>query len=291
MVDIPSNLLRAIDNLSECRNFDLGATQGVVSNIVSAQGKPLEGFVKASFCGIPDTGMPTDRASAFGAEENTSDDVFCYEGAMNHPPDAMLRDGGDAIEVKKIASRMNSIALNSSLPKRTLSADDPKITNDARTCEQWDSRDMLYAIGWVERNTVRYIFFVYGDCMFKLNEYYENKFEDLKNSINHDELDQNGNEYGLLRDADGLGIGFNMRIRPINHHDNPLKIFSSIVELDNNANFSLVAIMRSSKFESFPDHAQHLLTDNPGIRQERKQIKNPDNPEEEIDVEVFSFSV
>ena len=107
MVDIPNNLLRAIDNLSECRNFDLGATQGVVSNMVSAQGKPLEGFVKASFCGIPDTGMPTDRASAFGAEENTSDDVFCYEGSMNHPPDAMLRDGGDAIEVKKIASRMH----------------------------------------------------------------------------------------------------------------------------------------------------------------------------------------
>ena len=291
MVDMPRNLLSAIDNISECRNFHLGETKGVVSNMVSSQGKRLEDFVKASFCGIPDTGMPTDRASAFGAEENTSDDVFCYDGSQNNPPDAMLRDGGDAIEVKKIQMAYTGIALNSSLPKRTLSADDPRITNDARTCEPWRSRDMLYATGWVERETVRSIFFVYGDCMFKANEYYENKFEEIKNSINYDGLAQDGNEYGLLRNADGLEIGFNMRLRPINHHDNPRKIFSSIIELDNKAKFSLVAIMRSSKFKSFPDMTQHLLTDNPTIKRQTEQIRDPDNPEGEIGAEVFSFTL
>ena len=66
MVDMPSNLLNAIDNLSKCKNFDLKKTKEYVSNVVSEQGNPLEKFVRASFCGIPDT-----------TENNTSsDDVF-----------------------------------------------------------------------------------------------------------------------------------------------------------------------------------------------------------------------
>ena len=44
--------------------------------------------------------------------ENVSKDVFCYEGGVNNPPDAMIRNQGDAIEIKKIESKIGGIQLN-----------------------------------------------------------------------------------------------------------------------------------------------------------------------------------
>ena len=299
MVDMPSNLLNAIDNLSKCKNFDLRENVEVGANRVSDQGTQLEKFVRASFCGVPDTGMPTERQRRFGYGEMTSSQVFCFEGAVNNPPDAMLRNRGDAIEIKKIANRSSAIHLNSSRPKHTLNADDPTLASDARPpphgeCEQWESRDLLYAIGWLPKSprTLRYLFFVYGDCMFKQNEFYEGRFDEIKRAVgNVDGINQDGNEYGVLEDVDGLGIKLNMRVRSMNGCANPLKIFEDIIDYDHKkSKFSLFAVMRSSKFESFPDHAQHLLTDNQEITHTTKQIRDPDNPGGEIRVEVFSFT-
>jgi len=282
MVDMPSNLLNAIDNLSKCKNFDLAKTKGYVSNVVSEQGNPLEKFVRASFCGIPDTKR----------NNMSSDDVFCFQGQKNHPPDAMLRNAGDAIEIKKVEG-ISTIHLNSSLPKQRLYDDDKMITNKAVECEEWKSRDMLYVIGHIKKDTspVRSLFFFYGDCIFKRNEYYNDIFESAKNSLKGiDKIQQTGNEYGTIKDVDELGINTDMRLRPLNSFDHPFKIFSEIVQPDKNAVFSLFAVMRRSKFESFPDHAQHLLTDNPAIERTTKQIRDPDNPGGEIRVEVFSFT-
>ena len=277
------DILRAIVNLSQCRSFDLEKTREHVSNVVSSQGKPLEKFVIASFCGIPGT----------TGNNTSSRDIFCYEGAVNNPPDAMLKDEGDAIETKKIES-ITTIHLNSSLPKQRLYADDKTITNKAVECEEWKSRDMLYVIGHIKKDTspVRSLFFFYGDCIFKRNEYYNDIFESAKNSLKGiDKIQQTGNEYGTIKDVDELGINTDMRLRPLNSFDHPFKIFSEIVQPDKNAVFSLFAVMRSSKFESFPDHAQHLLTDNQEITHTTKQIRDPDNPEGKIGAEVFSFTL
>ncbi len=134
------NTLRAIVNLSKCKNFDLKKTNGDVSNVVSSQGEPLEKFVRASFCGVPGT----------AGNNKSSGEVFCYEGAKNNPPDAMLKEEGDAIEIKKVEG-ISTIHLNSSLPKQRLYADDKTITNKAVECEKWKSRDMLYVIGHVKK--------------------------------------------------------------------------------------------------------------------------------------------
>ena len=297
MVDISSNLLRAIDNLSECRNFDLKATQGVVSNMVSAQGKPLEGFVKASFCGRPDTGMSTDMAIQKHLARNqlSADDVFCYQGSVNNPPDAMLRDYGDAIEIKKVEG-IGTIHLNSSLPKQRLYADDKQLKDLAVKCEpDWESRDMLYVIGNTDASVLnRYLFFFYGDCVFKNNKFYHDVFMSAKNSLKGvDRIDQTGNEYGTIKDVDELGIDTNMRLRPQNSFAHPFKIFSQLESLAtiDHAEFSLFAVMRTEKFSSFTHDEQELLTDNPKITHRTEQIRDPDNPEGKIDVEVFSFSV
>ena len=275
------NTLRAIVNLSKCKNFDLKKTKGDVSNVVSEQGNPLEKFVRASFCGIPDT----------TGNNMSSDDVFCFQGQKNHPPDAMLRNTGDAIEIKKVEG-ISTIHLNSSLPKQRLYADDKTITNKAVECEEWKSRDMLYVIGHIKKDTspVCSLFFFYGDCIFKRNEYYNDIFESAKNSLKGiDKIQQTGNEYGTIKDVDELGINTDMRLRPLNSFDHPLKVFSEIVQPDKNAGFSLFTIMRNSKFKSFPTEFQKLAL-NSGLKHKNEHIRDPDNAGKKIAVEIFSFT-
>ena len=273
------NTLRAIVNLSECKNFDIDETKEYVSNVVSSQGEPLEKFVRSSFCGVPDT----------AGNNRSSEEVFCYEGAKNNPPDAMLKEEGDAIEVKKVEG-ISGIQLNSSLPKQRLYADDKTITKEAVECEEWKSRDMLYVIGHVTKNTIRSLFFFYGDCIFKRNEYYRNIFESVKNSLKEiEKIRQTGNEYGTIKDVDGLGINTDMRVRPLNSFDHPLKVFSKIVQSDNNAGFSLFTIMRNSKFKSFPTEFQKLAL-NSGLEHKNEHIRDPDNAGKKIAVEIFSFT-
>ncbi len=80
-----------------------------------------------------------------------------------------------------------------------------------------------------------------------------------------------------------------MRLRPLNSFDHPLKVFSEIVQPDENAGFSLFTIMRSSKFKSFPIESQKLVL-NSGIKRKNERIRDPDSAEKKIAVEVFSFT-
>ena len=159
------NVLNSLLNITECRNFNLDKTKEVVNNMVSSQGKPLEKFVRASFCGIPDS----------GEKRYESDDVFCYQGSTNNPPDAMLKNGKDAIEIKKVEKNNGTIHLNSSLPKQTLNLNDHTITNDAKTCEKWQERDMLYVIGHVEGDKIQKLTDFYNQLHKRLQEGFESK--------------------------------------------------------------------------------------------------------------------
>ena len=63
----------------------------------------------------------------------------------------MLRNG-DAIEVKKIESLSSALALNSSYPKHKLYCNSSMISTACREAEQWSEKDMIYAVGVVEKN-------------------------------------------------------------------------------------------------------------------------------------------
>lgn len=272
-----TNILTSLQNISQCRNFHLSEISQNVENIVSVQGKPLEAFVRASFCGIPDSGEII----------NPSDKVFCYEGSVNNPPDAMLNENGDAIEIKKVQT-IGTIHLNSSLPKQTLSIDDKTLTDNARTCENWKERDMLYVIGHVVSNKIKSLFFMYGDCVFKNTQFYLDRFNQIKNSLGEIEgLDQTGNEYGTVKNADGLNIHTNMRLRPLNSFDHPFKIFQDNFTFDHSRDFSLFAIMRNEKFEDFDDDSKSDIKSS-AINMQHKIIQNPDN-KENLKVNTFTF--
>ena len=277
------NVLTALLNLAECKDFSLTNTQENVNNAVSNEGKPLEKFVRALFCGRPDSKQ----------SENVSTDVFCYEGGVNNPPDAMIRNQGDAIEIKKIESKIGGIQLNSSLPKQKLFSNDKMITDDAKTCEDWKSRDMLYVVGWVLGNNIRYLFFVYGDCIFRKNQFYEDRFNMIKESLGSldiKELDQTGNEYGTLKNVDRLDINTNMRLRPLNSFDNPLKIFSDVVKLEDENKFSMFSIMRDTKYNEFEPEIKSRIENSDDVNISNSTICDPDNEDEKIEIKVLSFT-
>ena len=277
------NHLIAICNIVECTDFTLGKKEGYIPNIVSAQGTPLETFVRAVFCGIP--GKPDSFLN--------SNKVFVYTGAVSSPPDAMIKDEGDAVEIKKVEKQKSDIVLNSSLHKTKIFADDKMINSSARECEEWKSRDLLYVVGHVPKGEkrVKSLFFFYGDCYAKENKFYKGKFEEIKSRVTSTgEISSEGNEYGTLKNVDGLENGVYMRVRPINGMYSPWKIFEDHVELEEYSKFLMVSVMRKSKYESFPKEDRERLEKLP-IEKNEIEIVNPDSPDEKIKAIIIKFSI
>jgi len=102
----------------------------------------LEKYIKNSF-------LPKEDKENLEALEK----IYSFQGNKNNPPDLMLQNA-DAIEIKKIESKNSAIALNSSYPKAKLYASSPMITKACRECEDWDIKDMLYAIGYVKKSNL-----------------------------------------------------------------------------------------------------------------------------------------
>ena len=72
----------------------------------------------------------------------------------------MLKNGGVAIEVKKIESPNSALALNSSYPKAKLYSDCEMINRACRFCEPWEVRDMLYVVGVLNGEVLTSLAFV-----------------------------------------------------------------------------------------------------------------------------------
>jgi len=91
----------------------------------------------------------------------------------------------DAIEVKKIEGFTSGLALNSSYPKNKLYCDDTRITNECKNCEEetWESKDIIYAVGVSPKdtNTLKALWFVYGDCYAASRDIYKRVSEKISN--------------------------------------------------------------------------------------------------------------
>ena len=72
----------------------------------------------------------------------------------------MIIKDSDAFEIKKIESFTAALALNSSPPKDRLRADDIRITEACRKCEQlaWKEKDLFYVVGNAKGGVVRSLF-------------------------------------------------------------------------------------------------------------------------------------
>ena len=206
-------------------------------------------------------------------------EVFSFLGSQNNPPDFIIKNG-DAVEVKKIESKGASLALNSSYPKAKLFADSTMITTACRICEQWDEKDILYAVGVAKSNNLSRLFFVYGVDYAASAETYEKIIQPIVQGITSvpDITFSKTNELARVNKVDPLGITY-FRIRGMWGIENPAKVFS-YVYTPINTEFEFVAVINTEKYNSFPKEDREIIEklarDNFKISD--VEIKSPDNP-------------
>ena len=256
-------------------------------NRANAMGEALEEYIKDAFAGT----IGEDDAEVRNRALNKT---FSYLGNQNNPPDSMLKDGGDAIEVKKIESANSSLALNSSYPKPKLFSNSTMISNACRDCEKWTVRDMIYAVGVIRDNNLKSLALVYG------SEYCADKtvYEKIRTAIKDGVERINGiefaetNELGRVNRVDPLGITY-LRVRGMWHIENPFVTFDYLYRRNETKYFTLMAIINEEKTKTFSNFSElvELSRQVDSLRIEDKEIKDPNNPAKLHNVKLITFTV
>lgn len=256
-------------------------------NRINQIGDALECFIKDIFA---DTITESDQQRKLLRYS----EVFSYSGNANNPPDLMLKSG-DAVEVKKIESLGAAIALNSSYPKSKLFYDSPLITSHCRKCEDWQEKDIIYAIGVTQSKKLKILWLIYGDCYAADREIYERITDTLASGINQipGVVFSETRELGRVNKVDPLDITY-LRIRGMWGIENPLSVFEYVnLDYQKNADFQMIAIMKNSKYLSFPieDRNQvEAISDN-NFQISDVNIKSPNNPVQLIPAKVINYKI
>jgi len=72
--------------------------------------------------------------------------------------------------------------------------------------------------------------------------------------------------------------------------ENPIRVFSYIYNYNPKRDFSLVALMLKTKFDSFPKEDIDAIVSDNQIKIRDVKIKNPNNPAEMIDAKLITLS-
>ena len=282
-----SNILKAFLNIvSNYQANILNVTQG--NNRANNMGEGLETYIKDVFAGTMNESSEQSRLEKLS-------EIYSYQGNKNNPPDLMLKNS-DAIEIKKLESKNSAIALNSSYPKAKLYADSPMITTTCRSCENWNTKDMLYSIGFVPKGTnlLKSLWLVYGDCFCADKETYERIKNTISNGIASiaDVEFTDTKELGKVKKVDPLGIT-DLRIRGMWHIDNPSKTFKYLDVYDDTKDFQLICLMKEEKYNSLANEDKEIIENiqNDNVEIRNIKIKNPNNPVQLIDAKLLVFKV
>ena len=278
-----SNIIDAIINLVNYKNNSLlENTAG--NNRANNSGDGLEEYVKDLFAGTFDI----DGAQRLEKISN----IFSYLGNNSNPPDAMLREG-DAIEVKKIESPNSALALNSSYPKNKLFASSSMISQACQKAEQWDCKDIMYVVGFVQSNRLKQLSIVYGmdycadeSCYLRI----KNTIKESVESIPSIEFAES-RELGHINKVDPLGITY-MRVRGMWGIENPWKVFSYVYQRNSNNHFSFMCIINNEKWATLGNASslENLAATERALTISNIRIKDPNNPANLRDAKLISFS-
>jgi hypothetical protein len=269
-----TNILNAIINIvenpiSELRNFYQS------KNRANNMGEALEEYIKDVFANTLNENNDIRRLEII-------EEVFSYLGNQNNPPDSIIHCG-DAIEVKKIESKNSGLALNSSYPKAKLFVNNKMITDKCRNCEDWDVKDIIYAVGVVNDLKLTDLCFVYGVDYAASASIYEKIKNVISQGINEipDVEFSETNELGRVNRVDPLGITY-LRIRGMWHIENPMKTFSYAYSPKKDKEFQFMAIINTDKYNTFSNESKIKLEDINKINENFNivdiKIKTPDNP-------------
>lgn len=268
-----SNILKAIVNLVQTNNYELKEFYNF-HNRANNMGDALEEYIKDIFAGTYLVTNEQDRLEKIS-------ETFSYLGNNSNPPDAMLRSG-DAIEVKKIENNNSSLALNSSYPKHKLFSDSQMISNSCRDAEDWNEKDIIYAVGVVDKNKLINLCFVYGLDYCASQETYikiKKKIKDGVGAIPNVEFSET-KELGRVNKVDPLGITY-LRVRGMWGIENPWTVFKYVYEKDLSKEFNFFAIINEEKYADFSKEDRKEFEDfvnKSDLNMTKVKIKNPDNP-------------
>lgn len=281
-----TNILKAIKTIVDNPISDL-VDYYKNKNRVNQIGDALEYFLKDIFA---DTVTETDQQRKLLRYS----EVFAYSGNANNPPDFILKNG-DAVEVKKIESLKANLALNSSYPKSKLFSDSPMITNDCRNCEDWQEKDIIYAIGVAPDKRLKLLWLIYGNCYAADREIYEKIKNTIANGI--DEISgvefSKTKELGRVNKVDHLNIT-NLRIRGMWGIQNPISVFNYLnLDYPQDTKFQVIVIMKETKYFSFPvqDRTQIETLSNSKLKIEKVNIKSPNNAVELIPGILIKYTI
>ncbi len=283
-----TNLLIAITNLVKDPITNLKIHYKSV-NRANNMGDALEFYIKDLFCNSLHENNLKKKDKIYG-------DNFSYFGNQNNPPDFVIKNG-DAIEVKKIESFNNPLALNSSPPKDKLSSSDIRIIEGCRKCDggKWKEKELFYVIGNVKNSVIRHLFFVHGACYAASHEVYDRIHSPIKKEVDF-VLDSLGFEKGTtvelgkVRKVDPLGIT-ELRIRGMWGIENPVKVFDYVAHVDKKIDFSVNVIMLKEKYLSFPEKDRKNIEKLTGDKFFIKdiKIKSPNNPVKLLEAKLINF--
>ncbi len=280
-----ANIIDAIIQLVSDPKFEL-KSYSESNNRANSMGEALEEYIKDLFASTVDEKDENIRNQKLSK-------VFSYLGNQNNPPDSMLR-GGDAIEVKKVESNDSALALNSSYPKAKLFSNDPMIKEACRTCEKWTVKDMIYAVGIVNRNNLKSLAMVYGDDYCAGKDVYEHTKHIIKSGVENIvgiEFSET-RELGRVNRVDPLGITY-LRVRGMWGIENPFNVFDYIYKRDYSKKFNFMAIINSEKYYSFDNYSQleEICVTNNNLKIASVRIKDPNNPAQLKDAKLITFTL
>lgn len=277
------NIIDAIIEIVSNNQYDVKAYT-IANNRANAEGDALEDYIKDVFAGTLHCADIQQR------DENLSKH-FSYLGNTNNPPDIMIR-GGDAIEVKKITKITSGLALNSSYPKAKLYSNSRMLNKACRECEEWTEKDMLYAVGVVNKGCLKSLMFVYGCDYCADKETYERIFNAVKRGVKSIKGVKFGEtkELGRVNRIDPLGITY-MRMRGMWHIESPFKVFAPYYT-PKKADFNFVAIINECKYQTFENRAEleQLEKENANLKIADVKIKNPNNPAELKNAKLITYA-
>ena len=280
---VSRNIIDAIIDIVTNNQYDIHA-YSIANNRANAAGDALEDYIKDAFAGAINITDLDER-------DKILERCFSYLGNTNNPPDIMIK-GGDAIEVKKISNKTSGLALNSSYPKAKLFADSRLINQACRDCEQWREKDMIYAIGVVNNNKLDAIMLIYGEDFCADKEVYERVYSAIQSGVRviPDIEFSETSELGRVNRIDPLGITY-LRMRGMWHIENPFKIFSRYIELQD-ADFNLVAIINEEKYNTLPNRVrlEELTSHIQNLSISDVTIKDPNNPARLKQAKVISYA-
>lgn len=279
------NIINAIINLVNHPVTTIHAHY-VGRNRANSMGDALEEYIKDLFC---DTFDETDKVKRL---EKISE-VFSYLGNNSNPPDGMLK-GGDAIEVKKIESANSALALNSSYPKHKLYADSPMISKACKTAEEWTEKDIIYAVGVVNDDSIKHLSFVYGLDYAASDEVYSRIKQKIKYGVETipDVEFSDTKELGRVNKVDPLGITY-LRVRGMWGIENPFTVFDYVYERDFDRDFNFMCIINDEKFNTFENKQDliDLCKETEGLTISDIKIKNPDNPAQLKNAKLITYTI